>query len=223
MKVEKNGRVAWSSTKQEKETWQSTGSLCVYLVEKTAGMQRPKRNMGNELAPTWTCILLSVLAISSEARDSRARQSSTSAERGVCEVTDLEFDVGSHRLKVHGSAESTEPCKRTGPSWGLAEDDRKVDLDSLLCDQVFEEGHFFKFGERQRPGAFLRDVAIPLFSALREETLPSNRDDQGVLLPAIEHTDSGVSLPRDHLLRAVSPFNISVGTIAESFLLPYPD
>lgn len=157
-------------------------------------MKGPKRNMRDVLAPTWTYILLSVLTISSGAHpgDSRARPSSTLAERGVCEVTDLEFSVGSHRLKVHGSAESTEPCKKIGPSWGLVEDDRKVDLDSLLCDQVFEEGYYFKFGERQRPGAFLRDVAIPLFSALHDETLPSNKDDQGVLLPAIEQADNEV-------------------------------
>lgn len=141
-----------------------------------------------------TRILLSALVISSQAHagNSHSRPSSTLVEKGVCEVSDLEFSVGSHRLKVHGSAESTEPCKDIGLPWGLVDDDRKVDLDSLLCDQVFEEGYYFKFGEHQRPGAFLRDVAIPLFSALREETSPSYREDQGVLLPAIEQADSGV-------------------------------
>lgn len=157
-------------------------------------MQRPKHNTRNVLALMRTHILLSALVISSQADagNTRSRPSSTLAEKGVCEVSDLEFSVGSHRLKVHGSAGSTEPCKQIGLPWGLIDDDRKVDLDPLLCDQVFEKGYYFKFGERQRPGAFLRDVAIPLFSALREETSPSYMDDEGVLLPAIEQADSGV-------------------------------
>ncbi|KAL3231952.1 hypothetical protein MRX96_023213 [Rhipicephalus microplus] len=62
---------------------------------------------------------------------------------------------------------------------------------------------------------FLRDVVIPLFTALDMHASSKAADDQGVVLPAIEHADRGVidwdtnfflesSLIKNQLIQAVA-------------------
>ncbi|KAL1438972.1 hypothetical protein MTO96_047449 [Rhipicephalus appendiculatus] len=129
---------------------------------------------------------------------------------GLCEVTDLEFDVGSHSLNVHGAVASTNTCAELKPVWGIADGTPEAKMDVLLCDQVFEIGYFLKFQAHQPPGMFLRDVVIPLFTALDRDASSKAADDQGVVLPAIEHVDRGAVargcnvLPLDKRLSAVN-------------------
>ncbi|KAH6938235.1 hypothetical protein HPB50_008152 [Hyalomma asiaticum] len=116
----------------------------------------------------------------------------SSVMRGLCEVTDLEFDVGSHNLNVHGTLASTDTCTKMKTAWAIVDGSPEAKMDSLLCDQVFEIGYFFKFEAHQPPGMFLRKVAIPLFAALDRDASSKAAGDQGVVLPAIEQVDSGV-------------------------------
>ncbi|XP_049517777.1 uncharacterized protein LOC119442035 [Dermacentor silvarum] len=159
--------------------------------------------------------LLSVFTINNVAHagDLPARRSSSIS--GLCEVADLEFDVGSHRLNVHGGAASTKTCTKLRPSWEMVDGASEAKMDSLLCDQVFEIGYFFKFKAHQPPGMFLRNVSIPLFKVLDKDASSKAAVDQGVVLPAIEHADSGVidwdtnfflesSLIKNQLIQAIA-------------------
>ncbi|XP_077514640.1 uncharacterized protein LOC144125269 [Amblyomma americanum] len=149
-------------------------------------MHQAKRTMLRVLT------LLSALMINSVAyADNSLDRRSSSINNGPCEVSDLEFDVGSHRLKVHGSVASTATCEKLGPAWDVTDDAPRSKMDSLLCDQVFEKGYLFKFKEQQPAGTFLRDVSIPLFVAFGPDASRETTDDQEVVLPAVEHADNG--------------------------------
>ncbi|XP_049269687.1 uncharacterized protein LOC119387898 isoform X2 [Rhipicephalus sanguineus] len=136
--------------------------------------------------------LLSVFTINNVAHAEDLPAQRSSSMNGLCEVTDLEFDVGSHSLNAHGAVASTNTCAKLKPAWGIEDGTPEAKMDSLLCDQVFEIGYFLKFQAHQPPGMFLRDVVIPLFTALSRNASSEAADDQGVVLPAIERVDSGV-------------------------------
>ncbi|XP_054932583.1 uncharacterized protein [Dermacentor andersoni] len=159
--------------------------------------------------------LLSVFTINAVAHAGDLPAHRSSSISGLCEVADLEFDVGSHRLCVHGGASSTNTCTKLKPSWEMVDGAPEAKMDSLLCDQVFEIGYFFKFKEHQSPGMFLRNVPIPLFKALDTDASSKAAGDQGVVLPAIEHAESGViewdtnfflesSLNKNQLIQAIA-------------------
>lgn len=159
--------------------------------------------------------LLTVFTITNVAHAENLPTHRSSSINGLCEVTDLEFDVGSHSLSVHGAVASTNTCAELKPAWSIADGTPEAKMDALLCDQVFEIGYFLKFQVHQPPGMFLRDVVIPLFTALDMHASSKAADDQGVVLPAIEHVDRGVidwdtnfflesSLIKNQLIQAVA-------------------
>lgn len=110
---------------------------------------------------------------------------SPALSQGYCEFTDVEFDVGRHLIHVQSDASNATPCLGQGSGWTLLP--RKTDngVSSLdCCDQVFEEGHFFKFQRGTETSSFFERTLLPLFGVVRR--LSASKCAEVALLPGIE-------------------------------------
>ncbi|CAN7938877.1 unnamed protein product [Ixodes hexagonus] len=137
------------------------------------------------------CLLLLLL---NDARSLKCDEGSASCsppslpDTSYCQVSNAEFDVGSHTLRVYGKVGSTEPLCQAADAWQLVPE--RQDTNSLVCDQIFETGHFFKLERGGNMASLLINTLMPLLHAVYGPPV-SEVADGTVLLPGIERAGGG--------------------------------
>lgn len=115
-----------------------------------------------------------------------------------CRIKNVVFNTGSHTLQIDGDLQELDKCYKVKDVWKFeTSDTANQPLNNIVCDQVFERGHFFTTYYYHGSNYFHLnyDTMIPLYLALNQESLKSSDDPNNViaLLPGVEAARGEVS------------------------------
>lgn len=141
--------------------------------------------------------LISTLPVPCHSRDGGAcGQSEVTSLPGhwpssYCKVTNIMFDSGSQAIRINGDLTDLDKCFKAQDLWQFDVVPHYQELNDIVCDQVFAQGHFFTTYYFHGSNYFHLhyDTLIPLFSALQEQLSKGSLSFKEIaLLPAVEAT-----------------------------------
>lgn len=163
--------------------------------------------------PFWLLLILLSEGTSLKCDERSTSCSSSLSDTLYCQVADIVFDVGGHTLRTYKEAASEEPLCRAAETWQLVSK-RKGDANLLVCDQIFERGHFFTLRRGTSTPSLLRNTLLPLLHILYGPST-SEEADGTVLLPGIQGAEDGkIDWDAEEFLDSMRPENQMIQGLA---------